>query len=79
MLSLIIPITIVIISYWIFNPYMSFVPKDNFERWTTNERSYGWPYYWKMKYQPGFLEANQDVYNHMNKHRYYIDNVMIIE
>ena len=48
-----IPLIIVVIVGLIFNPYLAFEPKDMLEQWTTRERSFGHPYYWRMRYCPG--------------------------
>ncbi len=65
--------------YMLFNPYMSFKPKNCIEKWTTRERSYGHPYYWKMRYCPEMNIHHPDVYNRPLKERCYNRNVMYVE
>lgn len=70
---------IILGCYAIFNPYLSFVPKDCVEKWTTRERSHGHPYYWKMRYQPEQYIHHTDVYNRPLKQRCYLRTTMYIE
>jgi hypothetical protein len=80
-LTLAIPIILTILIVYVFNPYMSFEPKDEFESWTTRERSFGYPYYWRARFEPGFIEDkgrlnrafNRDYYKRCNWR-----NVMLI-
>lgn len=48
-----IPIIVTVILAMILNPYLSHEPKDMLESWTTRERSFGHPYYWRMRYCAG--------------------------
>lgn len=48
-----IPLIIIVIAGLIFNPYLSHKPKNILERWSTRERSFGHPYYWRMRYCAG--------------------------
>ena len=65
--------------YYVFNPYMWFSPRSNEELWKTRERSYGHPYYWKMRYDPKMYVHHVDAYNRHPKMRYNYRNVMYIE
>ena len=67
-----IPLIIIVITGLLFNPYLAFKPRDNFERWTTRELSYGHPYYWKKRYCSG-KQSNDDYPLHLgwlNNERY---------
>ncbi len=48
-----IPLIIILITGLIFNPYLAHESRDTLERWTTRERSFGHPYYWRMRYCAG--------------------------
>jgi len=48
-----IPLIVLIIAGLVFNPYMAHEPRDMLERWTTRERSFGHPYYWRMRFCAG--------------------------
>lgn len=50
MQSVILILTLVFGIVWMFNPYMASRWRTDVERWTTRERSYGHPFYWKMRY-----------------------------
>ena len=76
MLSIIL---VVIIVAYLFNPYMSFIPKTEDELWKTRELSHGGPYYWKMQYCPKMNVRHPEVYNRPFKVRYYNRNVMYIQ
>lgn len=65
--------------YMIFNPYLSFKPKTEIERWTTRERSYGHPYYFKLRYSPDQYIHHSDVYNRPSKQRCYPRTTMYLE
>ena len=65
--------------YYIFNPYMAFKPKNNIQRWTTREKSYGHPHYWKLRYCPSSIINHPNAYNRHTKKRHYFRNVMYIE
>jgi len=49
-LNIIIPILVVIGVIYIFNPYISQRWRTTRERWTTRERSHGYPFYWMMRF-----------------------------
>ena len=49
-LSPLLPLAIGLGIVLIFNPLSAFQPRNEIERWTTRERSFGYPYYWKMRY-----------------------------
>ena len=79
-LQLAIPIIIVISLFTIFNPYMAFTPRSACERWQTRERSYGHPFYWKMKNLPEFHNRHLlQVYNKPLKMRRYPRTTMYVE
>ena len=65
--------------YAIFNPYLAFKPKTSCEKWTTRERSYGHPYYFKLKYEPKNYVHHPDVYNRSMKQRCYSRTTMYLE
>lgn len=82
MLTLLIPIAIILSLYWIWNPYLGWTWRSNEELWRTRERSYGWPFYWKM--QPGNdPEAKRAYYscltNPVCKTERLVGNVIYIE
>lgn len=66
-------------AFYIFNPYMAFKPKNCVEQWTTRERSYGHPYYWKLRYCPDEYVRHPDTYNRHMKYRYNNKNIMYLE
>lgn len=47
---LIILLVVVLATAYVFSPYFALRPRTSEERWTTRERSYGHPYYWKLRY-----------------------------
>lgn len=60
-----IPLIVILITGLILNPYMSHKPRDMLERWTTRERSFGHPYYWRMRYCAG-KQFNDDYPLHLS-------------
>lgn len=49
-LSIIVTILVLISVVWIFNPYLAHRWRSTRERWTTRERSHGYPFYWMMRF-----------------------------
>lgn len=79
MYQVVIFLILVITTYKLFNPYLSFEPKSVYEQWTTRERSYGHPYYWKMRYCPETYAFHPDAYNRRLKKRCYLRTTMYLE
>lgn len=75
----IVPLFILGCVCYLFNPYMSFIPKSEIDLWKTRERSHGHPYYYKLRYNPQEYKNHSNVYNRPIKHRYFHRNVMYIE
>ncbi len=57
-------VIIALVTAWIFNPYKTFKPATKqsvgcVEKWTTRERSHGYPYYWKLRFMPDCFKQNK--------------------
>ena len=50
MLNLLTILMLVVGVVWIFNPYLAHRWRSTKERWTTRQRSHGYPFYWMMRY-----------------------------
>jgi hypothetical protein len=37
-----------IVVAWLFNPFMAYKNRSEKDLWKTNEKSHGWPHYFKM-------------------------------
>lgn len=57
-MGLVIPILIILVVVWIFNPYVGWKWRTNEELWKTREASFGWPFYWKMQNDPEAKRKN---------------------
>ncbi len=82
MLTILLPIIILITVFYIFNPYVAWCWRSNEELWRTRERSFGWPFYWRM--QPGNDPESQKKYfsclkNPVCKVERLVNNVIYVE
>lgn len=56
-----------------------FTARSDNQLWRSRENGEGYPFYWRVQYEPGFLEKHPELYNHLDKHRSYFRNVMYLE
>ncbi len=70
-----IPIIIIVLTVvLLFEPY-----RTDEERWTTRERSYGYPFYWRMQYDESELKNHSKLYNRPYKIERTVKNVIYVE
>ena len=78
-LNIFLPIFITIGLFLIFNPYRALRWRTNDERWTTRERSYGHPFYMRMRFDPEETKNHVKLYNTPYKIERSVKNVIYVE
>lgn len=84
---------VIIAIVWIFNPYKGGGWRSKAELWKTNERSHGYPLYFKMQYgekcgalsgcegcvSEGWVERHPEAYNRRPKTITRSENIIYVE
>ena len=65
--------------FLLFNPYKALRWRTDEERWSTRERSYGHPFYMRMRFDPEEIKNHAKLYNRPYKMERTVKNVMYVE